>query len=931
MSLTTQPKYDTDLVNKAYVDKLIGGVEKEINEAGNSNFKNFGSQPIPPYHINDTWSDAGNFYICISERLIGDFNIEDWEIIIRDAETVLEDFITDIYDPDKLILQEQIDNKIETHYQSTDPSIDWDITLLKERHVGDYWYNSSNGEQKRWNKTPGSPPTYSWGNVNIPTVVYDMIDSKKSIYTATPASYKQNDMWIIEIAVDPLNIPTGANIGEYVFATQDSNSFDKTHWVKRDVYVPIGQLETNYYNKVQVGEIITTVESDFNTAITQSETDILLQVSTDYSTKTEVTEALIPINSDIDDISGAVASINTTVTGHTTDISDLNISQGQILAQVSSVETIAKSKTKTFLIEPTTPYYVGDRYKVDGIEKVCTIERLTGSYNATDWEEFNYPSQNDINVAKTEAIEAAEIYTTGQISTVNIDIDGVETVVENNRYYTDIDGIKRLISSKVAEMDVNVDGLFLSLQQIDNNNVLTGTHFRTLNDWLGPNVIIPYIESPTPPRLPEGINYWYCTFTGNGYINGKIYIYDLGDWIETTFTKIQLQHMFNVSSGFSVVENEFTKQTAISGIFAQITSNNDTSPNDIKWITHKLEDISVEQDKMTLSFNSINNNIDSGFAHIWITLYCSEPTTPILDDTYKIYEKCIRIRRGEPDKLYELEIPIIKQTKVINVENGETPPTDTTKYWLNVFSTDWGEVKKYDEATSTWINANIEVPVVNNNVYWVYRGGYHKQSTLSLTNMNSRKVSFAMSFNEMVVTDESNIEPEYPTKDTVWGDTSDYAIRIKTPIFSRDDVFTGNWHTLSRNLSEASINLYNWGDDLGITEPFLFPKGYFNIYDIKLEYGTRTIWSANSNEMYGVNFSVTKDGIKFAKGDDVTTLNENEINSKFQGNVSWQINRGRVFSNKADINELNIDENVNKAVNIDFGAGPRKVYISYDE
>ena len=81
-----EPKYDTDPANKGYVDSqsqhiinVINGVEEDTNNKLNGKTQNFGSQPTPPYRVNDTWMNGTDIYICINERLIGNFVASDWK------------------------------------------------------------------------------------------------------------------------------------------------------------------------------------------------------------------------------------------------------------------------------------------------------------------------------------------------------------------------------------------------------------------------------------------------------------------------------------------------------------------------------------------------------------------------------------------------------------------------------------------------------------------------------------------------------------------------------------------------------------------------------------------------------------------------------------------------------------------------------------
>lgn len=83
MATYNEPKYDTDLVNKGYLDKVVGIAEEDIKELGGSVSKknqNFGTQPTTPYYVNDTWMNGTDIYICVRQRLIGDFNSEDWSL-----------------------------------------------------------------------------------------------------------------------------------------------------------------------------------------------------------------------------------------------------------------------------------------------------------------------------------------------------------------------------------------------------------------------------------------------------------------------------------------------------------------------------------------------------------------------------------------------------------------------------------------------------------------------------------------------------------------------------------------------------------------------------------------------------------------------------------------------------------------------------------
>ena len=76
MTQINEPYYDTDPANKAYVDKVNGKTVAFVDTKS----KNFGIQPEPPYHVNDTYMDGTDIYICIKDRELGSFDSSDWKL-----------------------------------------------------------------------------------------------------------------------------------------------------------------------------------------------------------------------------------------------------------------------------------------------------------------------------------------------------------------------------------------------------------------------------------------------------------------------------------------------------------------------------------------------------------------------------------------------------------------------------------------------------------------------------------------------------------------------------------------------------------------------------------------------------------------------------------------------------------------------------------
>lgn len=74
-------------------------------------------------------------------------------------------------------LQTQIDSKIDTWYQSADPSTSW-TAAEKTAHTGDLWYKTTDNTTWRWS---GS----AWQEQEVPDAVFDEIDGKSAIFYGT--------------------------------------------------------------------------------------------------------------------------------------------------------------------------------------------------------------------------------------------------------------------------------------------------------------------------------------------------------------------------------------------------------------------------------------------------------------------------------------------------------------------------------------------------------------------------------------------------------------------------------------------------------------------------------------------------------------------------------------------------------------------------
>ena len=187
----------------------------------------FTSQPTVPYDEGDLWASGGDdgktLMVCVKSRATGSFTSSEW---VKANDSDLNAFAKTI-EESLTGIQDQLDKKAETWYQSTDPSTSWTTDDAKKKHKGDLWYNTSNNQTFFWNGT-------KWDKQDVPTEVFDKIDGKSSIYVSKPASYEERDLWFLEAAYTLGGVAYSK--GELVVATKSNASFSAADWTKKVKY-----------------------------------------------------------------------------------------------------------------------------------------------------------------------------------------------------------------------------------------------------------------------------------------------------------------------------------------------------------------------------------------------------------------------------------------------------------------------------------------------------------------------------------------------------------------------------------------------------------------------------------------------------------------------------------------------------------------------
>lgn len=163
------------------------------------------------------------------------------------AQETIDDFLENDYPVDIAAIQNQIDSKIETFYQSGDPSTSW-TAEQKADHIGDLWYKTTDNSTWRWDGT-------QWVEQSAPKELFDAIDGKAQIFTTQPVPpYNVGDLWFNSASSDILTCMT---------ARAEGASYNSGDWVKRNRYTDdttanqISQnLANNYYTKTSTETLI---------------------------------------------------------------------------------------------------------------------------------------------------------------------------------------------------------------------------------------------------------------------------------------------------------------------------------------------------------------------------------------------------------------------------------------------------------------------------------------------------------------------------------------------------------------------------------------------------------------------------------------------------------------------------------------------------
>lgn len=379
----------------------------------------FTSQPTVPYDEGDLWASGGDdgktLMVCVKSRVNGSFTSSEW---VKANDSDLNAFAKTI-EESLTGIQDQLDKKAETWYQSTDPSTSWTTDDAKKKHKGDLWYNTSNNQTFFWNGT-------KWDKQDVPTEVFDKIDGKSSIYVSKPASYEERDLWILEAAYTLGGVAYSK--GELVVATKTNASFSAADWTKKVKYTDDTvanaakaaaekaqkAAETAQTNVTNLGKTVTSNKKAFDSYVTDG-----------YLEPSEIA-AMAQDSKRLEDAFAAAEKSYTEVKGaevlkNTKELTGLNTAFTTL--------TTAKTELVTYLSD------ISARYNAANTEKKATIVSAVGT-KFTNFQSAYSAFYDKLGLAN--AYITSKIY--GDLKQNITDLAGYKYIKDALGQTTDIDG-----------------------------------------------------------------------------------------------------------------------------------------------------------------------------------------------------------------------------------------------------------------------------------------------------------------------------------------------------------------------------------------------------------------------------------------------------------------------------------------------------------
>lgn len=260
-------EYRWDYVKDTAVVKALADAAQAQNTA-NAKKRIFGAEPVPPYDIDDLWvqGKTGDILKCQKAKAEGaSYDADDWVRASKYTDdSAVTAFIKGVFADTIENLQEQLDGKIQTWSQDTDPSLEWsetdeipwtdvngnsildvsenEILIAWEKgkyvHKGDLWQNTANNTRWRWDGN-------KWVEQEVPDYLFDKIDGKAAVYFEQPKPpYNMGDFWVTSKADGEASIKTAVR-------SRSDGAFTDTDWIdfkyadKTDINNAVKEYDTS--------------------------------------------------------------------------------------------------------------------------------------------------------------------------------------------------------------------------------------------------------------------------------------------------------------------------------------------------------------------------------------------------------------------------------------------------------------------------------------------------------------------------------------------------------------------------------------------------------------------------------------------------------------------------------------------------------------
>lgn len=317
------------------------------------------------------------------------------DIAEKKAESSLNDFTSNIYNPMISNLQKQIDGQIETFYYDYEPTLnnvpakEWDTEEKKTAHEGDLFYWKSKGYAYRFQKDGSA---WNWQLVQDTDITLamqkaaeakDTADSKRRVFTATPyPPYDVGDLWVGNDTSDLMRCQR----------SRQSGAYDSSDWIKAVKYTDDSELNNFIYTDYAEALVEISKSIDKKAETWFQATDPALQW-TDNSTSEPLQDHT---GANITDSTGAniltvwereKAAHNGDLWHNTTNNVEYIYKDGSWheMSVPDDVFDKIDGKAQIFVGEPIPPYDVGDTWFTGTNILVCVVKRTSGKYNASDW------------------------------------------------------------------------------------------------------------------------------------------------------------------------------------------------------------------------------------------------------------------------------------------------------------------------------------------------------------------------------------------------------------------------------------------------------------------------------------------------------------------------------------------------------------------